>query len=303
MRIFNLPFTILKEFVAPNLKNLGTFYVEEAVKSIDGMPVTFAKINIGHNIDRIRPHLKDFRAETIQQLSYIKDKNILNNKKLNHEFGRANVPGEAMFYGSLLTPEIQQNRATAFMETSNMFYDSTIQEEYFTVSRWEIIETFEVYEVVFQDELKQITKTAVNNRKVHEKFIETETKGNAEAIKEAYEKLSFFSKEFAKKVSKEENELYRISAFFTKIFLAHPKSKNKVWGIVYPSVKSGHLGQNIAILPLAADKFLKFQRADVMKATRQADGKILVSKSIAAAESVDENGCLLYTSPSPRDES
>jgi hypothetical protein len=294
MRIFNLPFTILKEFVVPNLKNLGTFYVEKAVKAIDGMPITIAKINIGHNIDRIRPHAKDFRAEKIQDLSYIKNIDILNSKKINNEFGRANIPGEAMFYGSLMTPEIKQNRATAFMETSNMFYDFKIQEEYFTVSRWEIIDMFEVYEVVFQDNLKQITKNAVNNRKTHEKFIETVTNGNNEAIKEAYEKLTFFSKEFAKKVNKKDNELYRVSALFTKIFLSHPKSKNKVWGIVYPSVKSEHLGLNIAILPFAADKFLKFQRADVMKATRQEDGSILVSKSISASKSVDQNDKLIW---------
>jgi hypothetical protein len=199
-----------------------------------------------------------------------------------------------MFYGSLITPEIQKNIATAFMETSNMLYDLEIQEEYFTVSRWEIIETFEVYEVVFQDELNQLTKSAVNNRKIHEKFIENETKSNTEAVKEAYDKLSFFSAEFAKKVNKEDNELYRISAFFTKIFLSHPQSKNKVWGVVYPSVKSGHLGQNLAILPLAADKFLKFQCADVMKATRQPDGNILVSKSIAASESINQNGKLIW---------
>lgn len=294
MRIFNLPFTILREFVAPNLKKIGTYYVEEAVKAINGMPVTIAKINSGHYIDRIRPHAKDFRATKIQELSYIKDMNILNSKKTNHEFGRANVPGEAMFYGSLMTPEIQQNRATAFMETSNMFYDLEIEEEYFTVSRWDIVETFEVYEVVFQDELEQITKSAVNNRKTQEDFIKNATNGNAEAMKEAYEKLSFFSKEFAKQVKKEDNELYRISAFFTKIFLAHPKSKNKVWGIVYPSVKSGHLGQNLAILPLAADKFLKFQRADVMKATRKKDKIISISKSIASSKTIDQNGNLIW---------
>ena len=71
MRISNLPFTILKEFVAPNLKKLGTYYVEKAVKAIDGMPITIAKINSGHYIDRIRPHSKDFRATKIQELSYI----------------------------------------------------------------------------------------------------------------------------------------------------------------------------------------------------------------------------------------
>lgn len=294
MRISNLPFTILKEFVAPNLKKLGTYYVEKAVKAIDGMPITIAKINSGHYIDRIRPHSKDFRATKIQELSYIKDKNILNSKIINHEFGRANVPGDAMFYGSLMTPEIQQNRATAFMETSNMFDDLEIEEEYFTVSRWDIIETFEVYEVVFQDEIEQITKSVVNNRKVQENFIKNITNGNSLEIEEAHEKLSFFSKEFGKHVKKEDNKLYRISAFFTKIFLAHPQSKNKVWGIVYPSVKSRHLGQNLAILPLSADRFLKFHRADVMKATRQKDGKIVISKSIASTESIDQNGNLIW---------
>ncbi len=113
-----------------------------------------------------------------------------------------------------------------------MFDDLEIEEEYFTVSRWDIKETFEVYKVVFQDEIEQITTSAVNNRKVQENFI---TNVNSLEIEEDHEKLSFFSKEFGKQVKKEDNELYRISAFFTKIFIAPASPSISLSGLVRAS--------------------------------------------------------------------
>ncbi|MCK8143434.1 hypothetical protein MW871_16200 [Flavobacterium sp. I-SCBP12n] len=294
MKIENLPFYILKKFISTKLKTIDTIFIEKALKEIKAMPITIAKMNSGHYVDRIRPHSEDFRAKKIQELSYIKEKSILDVKRINNEYGRANIPGESMFYGSLMTAEIQQNRATAFMETSEMFYKPEITEEYFTLSRWDIIEDFQVYEVVFQEDLKQLTESVLSNKETQMEFMKEITLSNEELLNDAKEKLSFFSNEFAKEVKKEDNELYRISAIFTNIFLSHPKSKNIVWGIVYPSVKSNYLGLNVAILPEGTDKFLKFRRADVMKAVRQKDGSILIEKSVASAENLDGNGNLIW---------
>lgn len=264
-----------------------------AIKEMKNKPIPIAKVHTGHYIDRVTMHDKNFRAGNIQRLSYIKDSQILENKKVNCEYGRANMPGESLFYGALFTEEIQHNRATAWSETTGMVFETNKNEEYFTLSRWEIIEDFGIYECVFQSENHKPNTRVKESQTIQEEFLNNIAANDSNLINDALEQLKFFSDQFAKRVNRKTPYEYKITASFTNNILNHNQNAGLVWGITYPSVQSALMGQNIALLPSAVHKFLKFKQANVLKAERTANG-FRIGDSIAIADGCDENGNLIW---------
>ena len=244
-------FEKLKEY-SKNLSAVSYEEVYDLLKNgIKYIPIPLAKIKKKAYIDRVRPNKGEILFKHIDELGYIKDKNIIENYLTS--FGRANCPHQVMFYGALETSLIDKQRLTAIAETSHIFRKpeiDCIDGELYTVSRWEIQDEFLVVEIVFSE-------YALNNNPEIAQSFENQKKLLQEHNLDKKEMdfhlnfLKFISEEFSKKVSS--NDDYKISAAYTNIALLHPD----VNGICYPSVQTEYFGVNIVLTPETVDKYLK----------------------------------------------
>jgi hypothetical protein len=244
-------FEKLKEY-SKNLTSVSYEEIYDLLKNgIKFIPLPIAKIWANANIDRVRQNKEIALFRHIDDLGYIKDKNVIDN--ILTSFGRANNPHQVMFYGALETTLIDKPRLTAIAETSHIFRipgtDCTDGEHY-TVSRWETQKELFVVEVVFSE-------YALKNNPDIVKSFENQTKllkeHNLEPQEFAFhlEFLKFISEEFSKRVTNAEE--YKISAAYTNLALLHPD----VSGIIYPSVQTDYFGINIVLTPEVVDTFIK----------------------------------------------
>jgi hypothetical protein len=287
-------------YAADNLDSIELPPIFKALKALPNKPMTVAKMNGNghHYIDRIRIHPKNFRAKKVQELSYLNIDSILQRQRDTNQYGRANLPGMSMFYGSLFTNEIEINKATAFMETAEMIHNINLDEEFLTVSRWRITEDFSIFECVFQNEGIEVNRYTLQAREKQLEFLEQISMSD-DFKSEAIEQLKFIGDQFAKTVDRTNSYNYKISSAFTSMMLQHPQNvenpphTTKMHGISYPSVQSNLQGQNIALSPYAVDNFLEFEKAVVMKAERT-DVGIKIEKSFEITDSLDEENNLIW---------
>jgi RES domain len=236
-------------------KNLTSVSYEEIFDLLKNgirlIPLPIAKIWKYANIDRVRPNNGTELFKHIDELGYIKDKNVIDNFLTS--FGRANNPHQVMFYGALETTLIDKPRLTAIAETSHIFRipgtDCT-EGKHYTVSRWETQKELFVVEVVFSE-------YALKNNPDIAKSFQNQTKllqeHNLEPKEIAFhlDFLKFISEEFSKKVTNPEE--YKISAAYTNLAILHPD----VSGITYPSVQTDYFGINIVLMPEVVKKYIK----------------------------------------------
>lgn len=182
-------------------KNLSTVSYNEIYdllkNGIKQIPIPLAKIKKNAHIDRVRPNKGKILFKHIDELGYIKGKNVIENHLTS--FGRANCPHQVMFYGALETSKIDKQRLTAIAETSHIFRNpgtDCIEGEYYTVSRWETNDEFFVVEVVFSEYALKNNPDIAQSFEKQKKFLlehdldEKETSFHLEFLK-------FISEEFS----------------------------------------------------------------------------------------------------------
>jgi len=222
--------------------------IVSTLNDINRIPIPLAKVHQNIEIDRARYHNGKVELfKSIDDLGYIKDKNIISNL---YKFGRANQPHQVLFYGAIRTSQIPKPRATAILETSRVAQDpnkESLNGELFTVSRWRNREELNVIEVVFAEEA---LKNSAEVKNSFEKQISmfSQIKGADNEFNKDF--LIFISEEFARK-TKNHND-YKISTAYTELVFKYPD----VQGITYPSVQTNYLGQNIALPTPVVDEFL-----------------------------------------------
>lgn len=224
--------------------------MENGIKQI---PITLAKIGKGEHIDRVRQNKGKNLFNHINQLGYIKDKNVIDNVLTS--FGRANCPHQVMFYGALRTSQIDKQRFTAIAETSHIFRNqgtNCIDGEYYTVSRWEANNEFFVVEIVFSEYALNNNPDIVRSFEKQKSFFLNQNLAEGE-VNFYIDFLKFISEEFSKKVSNSNSYDYKICAAYTNLVMLHPD----VSGIIYPSVQTEYFGVNIVLPPETVDKYLK----------------------------------------------
>ena len=218
---------------------------------IKQIPFTITKLHKGHFIDRARKNENNKLYKHIDELSYIKDTYVIQNKLT--KYGRVNLPHQVMFYGALETPYIDKPRETAIAETSDLFRNvqqNQFGEEYYTVSRWRIKEELEGVEIVFSDDALKNSKYIRKSYEKQKQYLEGQELTKQE--KDFYlEFLRFISNQFSKRVNNYEE--YKISVAYANIALS--KRYNNF--IVYPSVQTEYWGENIALKPEIVDKYLE----------------------------------------------
>lgn len=255
----NLTLTYLEQ-VKYNLESVDYAMIYRSIADLRDKFLPIAKIKKGWFIDRVRINKSNEIFTNIEQVSYIHDKNVLNNYV---DFGRANEPKQAIFYGAIISPKIELPRVVSYFETSELLkeldkYDNI--EEIFTLSRWEVLEDIEVVEMIFSDEALKVSdycKTSFLNQIKNYKHL---------PLAEHYENQGkFFSNEFARSdVKKGEVYKYKITSAYANYIWKNSSIK----GITYPSVQSNYLGQNVALLPEIVDKFLKLDKVAMFKFQR-----------------------------------
>ena len=208
-------------------------------------------------IDRVRINKKDEIFKNIHSVSYIHNKDILEKYV---DFGRANKPKQAVFYGSIISPEIEMARATAYLETSEIIQNLDNYkeiEEVFTVSRWKVLKDIEILDVCFSNKITNKSEYSNLSKKRQTKFI------NHFKLKKHYKEQNiFFSNEFARNdIRNSENYKYKISAAFANYIWENTKLK----GITYPSVQSQYQGQNIVLLPEIVENYLELEKVTMFK--------------------------------------
>lgn len=244
-------FEKLKEY-SKDLSSVDYDEIYDLLKNgIQKIPLSLAKVKANINIDRVRKNKNSELFTNISELSYIKDKYVID--KFLTTFGRANLPHQVMFYGALQTSHIAQQRLTAIAETSSLFRvpnQNCIEGEVYTVSRWEVQNEFLVVEVVFSEYAlanNSDIRKAFENQK---KFLEAHNLPK-EDLEFHLEFLKFISEQFSKKVNNPDD--YKISAAYTNLVLLHPD----VNGVAYPSVQTDYFGVNIVLPPEIVDRILK----------------------------------------------
>lgn len=236
-------FEKLKEY-SKNLTEISYEEIYDLLKNgIRFIPLPIAKLWKNAYIDRVRPNKGTILFKHIDDLGYIKDKNVINNVLTS--FGRANTPHQVMFYGALKTELIDKPRLTAIAETSHIFRNpgtDCLEGEHYTVSRWETQKELFVVEVVFSEYALKNNPDIAKSFQNQIKFLQEH---NLEPQEIAFhlDFLKFISEEFSKRVS--DPEEYKISAAYTNLALLHPD----VSGITYPSVQTDYFGVNIVLTP------------------------------------------------------
>lgn len=282
----------LLEFLESKLDEVDIEVLKIIIGFMPNKPVTQAIFHPDHYIARVRIHTKpEFRASNISELSYNRDTGYLSYQKDNNIFGRANLPGDSIFYGALTTPEVPENYITAWAETTKMGRNKLIPEEYFTVSWWKIVKNFFGYELVFMDN-SNVFDMVNKARELQSGFLknlESPLINKEDVIK----KLVYFGNQFRKEVDADRSFDYKISAAFAYMMLNHPERQIGMEALTYPSVKMNGLGLNIAINPMGVKNYLKFEDAEVMKAERKPDG-VRIIRGLDLASGCDINGKLIW---------
>lgn len=236
----------LKE-ISHQLHDVEYDYIMDLLKnSIRKIPLPLAKLHQFATIDRARKNDGENLFTSIDELSYIKDQNVID--EYLTDFGRANKPYEPMFYGALSSTVLDKQRVTAIAETSKLFQDRNgynLEGELYTVSRWENQNELIVVEVVFAAEA---IKTNPDIKRAFEKQTELAKIAGAKDLEFYTDFLIFISEQFSRDI--ESHIDYKIAASYTELVLRHPEVK----GVMFPSVQTRYMGVNIVFPPKVVDE-------------------------------------------------
>lgn len=234
------------------------------------IPYASAKLKAGSHIERARINEPNQIFYSEKDISYRTDFNNI------QKYGRANVPGQSLFYGSIKSDHIEIPRIINLFETSELFRsdEKEVNNEFvMTVGKWRIKQDFEVAEIVFNKlnvaNIPQIRKSF----EYHINKLKTETPDIADDIEFL---LQFFSDEFAKKTIKSDSD-YKVSAAYTELAIM---LKNLA-GVVYPSVRTDYQGFNVALSIPSVENFLELEIVAMFKVCK--NGKEIFIDNLAYA--------------------
>jgi hypothetical protein len=254
---YELAFKKLEE-IRNNLKHYELSYIIELIKkSLIQIPFPTAKLSPGLIINRVRfnPAPEETLYYSEESISYIRDKNVINN--ILTDYGRANKPHEVIFYGSLESAEIPDQRVTAVYEKSDLLKSKdsvNLKGELYTLSSWEVINEMIVVEVPFSDIAIKSNQDIKKAFEVHLNQIQ-----NHPDIEFFLKQLKFFSEEFARDVNSGDD--YKISVAYTDLAL----NQGGYSGVIYPSVQTGFKGLNIALKTSAVDNNLILKNVSTIR--------------------------------------
>jgi hypothetical protein len=218
--------------------------IENLIKEVGKMGFILVTFHKGKSVMRARPNYNGERFSKKSDFSF-------KPQEFNNTYQRASTPNQTMFYATTvpdkLEPrELDNTRIIGVAETIPMLRDKT-KSGYQKISfgRWYVKEDIDFIAIIHKDTyLKESSYTEELVSAYHE-FIKGVPK---EIVDRSLEFQTFLADEFAKENINEDYD-YMISAVFSEM-----ATKNRVDGIIYPSVRVGGKGFNIAITPKATEK-------------------------------------------------
>lgn len=210
---------------------------------------------IGHIVVTLRPGYPIFRARPNGNGEHFFSKCQLTYKphQLNTSCQRASLPNTTMFYGSIL-PEIivagdlDNTRVAPTFEAVSWLRDKTTKGHgKVTYSRWVATENLNLMAIVQHKDFLDKSSYIRELMGSYDEFLEN----NIEKKESSMAFTTFLANEFAKEVKENDYE-YLISAAYSKFAV-----DNGFDGVLYPSVKMGGAGLNVALTPEAADMKLQ----------------------------------------------
>lgn len=232
------------ESIPKDISYLETFFDEYNKLGIIGL--VEGKLLKNKSIYRSRINCNNDSYTSLNKISY--------QPKSSKYFGRANCPGNIMFYGSY-TPSLAGNEQikeayliNAYEISSFLRDDNSIGNMKITIGKWKVIEDINIAAIIFHPKFKNKTLFVedLNNR--FNAFL----KSNPHFARNTKIWNKFISKEFAKEVEEKLDRNYIISASFSQHLIGKGFE-----GIVYPTVKLDGKGLNIALTKETVDKKLK----------------------------------------------
>ncbi len=224
------------------------------------LPISSALMKEGHTIERGRIHSIDEILTCEKDLTYRTD--FENIKK----FGRANMPGQSLFYGAFRSSDIEYPRLVNLMELSEVLRNNEgIDSEFrLTVGRWRIKKEFEVAELVFNE--KYLENSDIKSKIDYHENLLMEQFPDKQA--EAQALMRFFTDEFAKKEITSHFD-YMISCAYTDLVMHN--SERRMAGVAYPSVRADYKAFNVALAPHIVDSCLELEMAAMFRVITQKD--------------------------------
>lgn len=230
-------------------------YSLESLKKIGGLlqihlnnlPVTKLRLPAGRLVSRVRKHddLNElFPHKIIEHISNKKDEGDI------ESFGRCNIPGSSRFYGSIVTPDLENGNpkitlgyVTNIFETTGMIdkSDTTIiceGYERYTLGIWKLNKPLNFVVIPPYDFINESSTMCQVLKQEFEGLIKRNPL-SPEQIK-LYQILG---SEFSKNMFSKPNLHYGVSALFSAIILASED------GIAYPSVKALQHSFNVVLSP------------------------------------------------------
>lgn len=215
----------------------------------------------GDQILRGRSHAPALPIQSVSELSYIPPSK---SDRIITSFGRANKPGESVFYGSVshraASSEILSANGKAFRGSP----------AHLTIGMWSITQPLKLIGMLFPDDGLDPTEPPHGGIKHWNESIEHEIRNTCDSDEQAelaMASLRFFSNVFGAK-SGYGSRVYLISNYYKDFALFRESSSNgQVDGIMYPSVAHSLQYSNIALFPSAVDSKLAFQHAGHVCAT------------------------------------
>lgn len=227
--------------------NLSTYPKDEIISllqqvgKIGHIIVTFHK---GKSVMRARPNYNGERFER-------KDDYSFKPQKLNKTYQRASTPNQTMFYATSIPENVPQGeldnmRVIGVAETIPMLRDKS-KSGYQKISfgKWIVHEDIHLIAIIQKDRYAEKSSYTKELAEAYKEFIQTAPK---DILANSLALTTFIADEFSKENIRGDFD-YMISALYTELV-----TQLGVDGVLYPSVRMGGEGFNIAITPEATKK-------------------------------------------------
>lgn len=236
--------TVIENLKSLDLSKYPKDEILELFKNVGKIGSIVVTLHRGKSVMRARPNYNGERFERKSDYSF-------KPQALNTSYQRASTPNNTMFYATMIPEtvepgELNNMRVVGLMEAIPMLRDkSKSGHQKISFGRWYVKEDINLLAIVQKDKYYQesnYTRELVDAYKV---FINTAPK---DVIERSSAFTTFLADEFSKEDIKADYD-YMISALYSEL-----ATKRGFDGVIYPSVRVGGQGFNIAITPEATKK-------------------------------------------------
>jgi len=270
--------TIIESLKKLDLSKYPKDEILSLLKQLGDIGYIVVKFHKGKSVMRARPNYNGERFEKKSDYSF-------KPQKCNKTYQRASTPNQTMFYATTIPEnvkpgELANMRIIGVAETIPMMRDKN-KSGYQKISfgRWFVNEDIKLLAIVHKDTyLKQsnYTRELVS---AYEAFINSQS---PEIIEKSLLFQTYLADEFSKAEIRDDYD-YMISALFSELV-----TKSGLDGVIYPSVRVGGAGFNIAITPEATAK-LSLHVAGECSIYKLKDHTVVGNDAIVKLDGTEEN--------------